>query len=168
VKEGGQKTWDFFWSQYLNPNNANEKRTLLGALACTTEIWLLNRYMDMAITPGSGVSKQDGASVIYGVAATPIGRCVAWDWIRNNWSRLCSDTAISSRLSNIVWSVARDYNTPFELDNLVNFFDKHQEEMGSSIRFRLLIVEKISANIKWMETHYQTIIEWLQSRIELD
>ena len=38
-------------------------------ITLTSQIWLLNRYMDMAITLGSGVRKQDGASVIYGVAA---------------------------------------------------------------------------------------------------
>ena len=61
-----------------------------------------------------------------------------------------------------------EFNTPFELDNLLDFFDKHQEELGSAIRARRTMVERIRENMRWMETHYQTVIDWLQSRIELD
>ena len=99
-----------------------------------------------------------------------IGRYVAWDWIRNNWSLLSAyyDTAISSGLSGIIASVAGDYNTPFEVDNLVEFIGQHQDELGSANRMAMQVVERARDNVRWMETHYQIVIDWLQSRIELD
>ncbi len=43
ISMGGQKEWDFAWQRYLNSNVASEKSTILSALSCTREVWLLNR-----------------------------------------------------------------------------------------------------------------------------
>ena len=43
IAEGGEREWDFGWERYENSNVATEKSLLLGSLACSKEIWLLNR-----------------------------------------------------------------------------------------------------------------------------
>ena len=40
----------------------------------------------MSLTAGSGVRKQDGSSVISGVASNTVGRYLAFDFIRDKWS----------------------------------------------------------------------------------
>ena len=87
VKEGGADTWDFMWSEFLGSGNANEKINIMNALACSEEVWLLQRYLDMSLDENSGIRKQDGYRVIIGVSRNTIGRYVAWDWIRQNWTR---------------------------------------------------------------------------------
>ena len=42
-------TWIFETQRYLASNNANEKNNILGALSCTGEVWLLQKYLDMSI-----------------------------------------------------------------------------------------------------------------------
>merc|ERR1712045_26356 len=64
----GETEWDFGWQQYENSNVATEKRDLLGALSCTKEVWLLNRFLNWSLTEGSGIRKADGRSVISRVA----------------------------------------------------------------------------------------------------
>ena len=49
LARGGVKEWDFLWQRYLASNNANEKNSILGALSCTGEVWLLQKYLDMSI-----------------------------------------------------------------------------------------------------------------------
>ena len=49
VARGGVAQWDFLWKRYLASNNANEKNNILGALSCTGEVWLLQKYLDMSI-----------------------------------------------------------------------------------------------------------------------
>ena len=39
------------------------------ALACTQEVWILQRYLDMTIDPDSIIRKQDGSTVIGSIAA---------------------------------------------------------------------------------------------------
>lgn len=44
VRGGDQIEWDFLWSRYLKSNVGSEKGTILNALGCSEEIWLLNRF----------------------------------------------------------------------------------------------------------------------------
>merc|ERR1711915_998439 len=102
----------------MNSNNANEKVNIMNALACSQDIWVLERYLEMALNESSGVRKQDGYRVIVGVSKNIIGRYVAWNWIRSSWAELSAyyDTAISSSVGRIITGVASDFNTRFELD----------------------------------------------------
>ena len=50
-------------------SNANERNNMYRALACTQEVWILQRYLDMTIDPDSIIRKQDGSTVIGSIAA---------------------------------------------------------------------------------------------------
>ena len=43
VKEGGEEAWNEVWGKYQESNVATEQSYYLGALACTREVWLLNK-----------------------------------------------------------------------------------------------------------------------------
>ena len=43
IENGDLDEWDFGWEQYQNSNVGSEKQSLLNSLACSKEIWLLNR-----------------------------------------------------------------------------------------------------------------------------
>jgi len=168
VKKGDVSHWDFLWQRYMNSNNANEKVNIMNALACSQDIWVLERYLEMALNESSGVRKQDGYRVIAGVSKNIIGRYVAWNWIRSSWAELSAyyDTAISSSVGRIITAVASDFNTRFELDELQTFIADHEEELGSARRTANQMVEGAKANIAWMDQHYQTIVDWLQTNLK--
>ena len=133
------------------------------ALSCSSEIWILERYLEMALNEESGVRKQDGYRVIVGVSRNIVGRYVAWNWIRQNWGALSAyyDTAISSSVGRIITAVAADFNTEFELSELQAFISDHEDELGSAARVANQMVEGAKSNIDWMSQHYQTIVSWL-------
>ena len=43
IKKGSEREWDFAWERYNKSNVASEKSLLLAGMACTEEVWLLNR-----------------------------------------------------------------------------------------------------------------------------
>jgi len=163
IANGNETTWDFMWTRYRNSNNGNEKLSIMNALACSREVWILERYLEMSLNEESGVRKQDGWRVIVGVSRNIIGRYIAWNWIRDNWERLSSyyDTAISSSVGRIISAVAKDFNTAFELAELETFIVDHDNSLGSAGRDARQMVESTKANINWMTEHYQTIVDWL-------
>jgi len=165
---GGDVThWDFLWQRYTNSNNANEKVNIMSALSCSSEIWILERYLEMALNEESGVRKQDGYRVIVGVSRNIVGRYVAWNWIRQNWGALSAyyDTAISSSVGRIITAVASDFNTNFELQELQTFISDHGDELGSAARVANQMVEGTKSNIDWMSKHYQTVVSWLADNL---
>jgi len=167
VGNGDVTHWDFLWERYTNSNNANEKVNIMAALACSNEIWILERYLEMALNEETGVRKQDGYRVISGVSKNIIGRYVAWNWIRQNWGALSAyyDTAISSSVGRIISAVAADFNTEFELHELQTFISDHEGELGSAARVANQMVEGTKSNIAWMSQHYQTIVSWLSDNL---
>ena len=45
-----------------------QRVVLLDSLSCSREVWQLVRFLDMAITEGSGIRKQDGERVVTAVS----------------------------------------------------------------------------------------------------
>jgi len=89
VREGGAKEWEFVWNRYADGTaTAAERAALLRAMGCTRQIWLLNRFLSLAFTEGSAVRKQDVPAVVSVVAANPVGRDVAFDFVRGSWDRI--------------------------------------------------------------------------------
>ncbi len=163
LEKGDEKQWGFLWRRYKNSNNAGEQKTILRALACTNEVWILQQYLDMTIQAGSGIRKQDGTTVIVSIAANPVGRYMTWNWLRNSWDDITAyfDTAIMSSIGSIVSACTRDFNTPFELTELEAFYEAHKHELGTANRATVNAIEKVRANVKWMQNHYETIVNWL-------
>ena len=88
IKNGGVDEWDFAWERYNKSNVASEKSNLLVGMACTNEVWLINRYLNKSLTEGSGVRKADGRTVISRIAHNLIGRDLAFDFVRDKWDRV--------------------------------------------------------------------------------
>ena len=107
IANGGEKEFNFAWERFKKSQVASEKKIILSALACTKEVWLLNRcyfidvyfksilflilhlrYLKMSISEGSGVRKGDGFSVIGDIASNTIGRCLTFDFINDQWERV--------------------------------------------------------------------------------
>ncbi len=53
----------------------------------TTFVGMLHRYLRYMLN-SSEIRKQDIAQVVVGVANNPIGRSLAWDFIRANWIQI--------------------------------------------------------------------------------
>nr|CAD7454445.1 unnamed protein product [Timema tahoe] len=88
IKHGGLREWEFAWRQYSSTNVGSEQETLLAALGCSRNLWILNRYLKMMMDESSGIRKQDGALVFTSVANTEKGNQIAFYFLRNNWKEL--------------------------------------------------------------------------------
>jgi len=165
ISDGGEEEWDFAWKRYTASTVASEKSTLLSSLGCTKEVWLLNRYLNMSLTEGSGVRKQDGSSVIGSVARNTVGRYLAFDFIRDKWSVVKDYYGKSAfSFSGIMKNAMKDRNTDFHLEELKSFEAAHKSELGSSERAVAQAIEKAEANVAWMEENYQPIWSWLKEQ----
>lgn len=167
IADGDEKEWAFLFRRFGKSNNANEKTNIMRALACTGEVWILQKYLDMSLDPTSGIRKQDGTTVISAIASNDVGRYMTWNWLRNKWDEISVyfDTAISSSVGRIVSSVTKDFNTPFELKELEDFYAEHKDELGTARRTTLNSIEKVKANVQWMDTYYKEIVTWLKNEL---
>ena len=57
--------------------------------------------------------------------------------------------------------LAEDFNTEAELRQLETFRREHEAELGSAAAAVEQRLESTRANILWVETHYTTLLDWL-------
>ncbi|CAH0778351.1 unnamed protein product [Bemisia tabaci] len=166
IKVGGESDWQFLWEKYLKSNVGSEKDLILAALGCSREPWILSRYLEWSMNETSGVRKQDASRVFGAVASTPIGQPLAFNFVRNQWSRIVEYLGSqSSMLSGIIKSSVTGMNTEYEARDLQNFVAKHHKEMGAAYRAAFQALEKTRANMKWMKQNYKQIVQWLKSAL---
>ncbi|NXA57608.1 AMPN Aminopeptidase, partial [Nothocercus julius] len=87
VATGDEATWDFVWQRFREATVVSEADKLRSALTCSTEPWILNRYLQYTIDP-TKIRKQDATSTINSIARNVVGQPLAWDFIRSNWKML--------------------------------------------------------------------------------
>eukprot|EP00088_Acartia_fossae_P031208 TRINITY_DN3213_c0_g1_i1.p1 TRINITY_DN3213_c0_g1~~TRINITY_DN3213_c0_g1_i1.p1 ORF type:complete len:964 (+),score=231.16 TRINITY_DN3213_c0_g1_i1:49-2940(+) len=162
MSQGGEKEWDFAWQRYENSNVATEKANILYSLGCTDQVWILNRYLNMSLTTGSGVRKQDGSKVIGSVARNTVGRYLAFNYIREKWEVIKSYFTGFSSTRRIIKAIAESFNTNFELNELKDFQKKHEGDLGTSERAVKQAIESGQANVLWMEKNYENVWNWLK------
>lgn len=88
IREGNEREWAFALKRYLSSNLPSEKDVILSSLGCTNKPWLLTKYLEMIMRNNSGIRKQDAARVFEAVASNPVGNGLAFNFLRNNWSKL--------------------------------------------------------------------------------
>jgi len=84
IRLGSDEDWEFLWTRYKNSNVAAEKRTILTALGCSREVWLLQKYLELIFDPKEEIRKQDSKWAFQAVAKTEIGFLLAKKYFMDN------------------------------------------------------------------------------------
>ncbi|XP_045417664.1 aminopeptidase N [Lemur catta] len=161
ISLGGEEEWNFAWEQFQNATLVNEADKLRAGLACSREVWILNRYLSYTLN-SSLIRKQDATSTIISIVNNVIGQPLVWEFIQANWKTLFEDYGGGSfSFSNLIRGVTRRFSTEFELKQLEQFKEDNQETgFGSGTRALEQALEKTKANIKWVNENKETVLAW--------
>lgn len=158
---GGEEEWNFAWEQFRKATVVNEADKLRSALACSNEVWILNRYLSYTLNPDY-IRKQDATSTIVSIANNVVGQTLVWDFVRSNWKKLFEDYGGGSfSFANLIQGVTRRFSSEFELQQLEQFKeDNSATGFGSGTRALEQALEKTKANIKWVKENKDVVLKW--------
>ncbi|XP_035925811.1 aminopeptidase N [Halichoerus grypus] len=161
VAQGGEEEWNFVWEQFRNATLVNEADKLRAALACSTQVWILNRYLSYTMNPNL-IRKQDVTSTLSSIASNVVGQNLVWDFVQSNWKKLFDDFGTGSfSFANLIQAVTRRFSTEFELRQLEQFKMNNMDiGFGSATRALEQALEKTKANIKWVKENKQVVLSW--------
>uniref|UniRef100_F6UV20 Aminopeptidase n=1 Tax=Monodelphis domestica TaxID=13616 RepID=F6UV20_MONDO len=161
ISRGGEEEWNFAWNQYRNATLVTEADKLRSALACSQELWILQRYLSYTLDPNL-IRKQDATSTITSISSNVIGQTLAWDFVRSNWKKLFQDYGGGSfSFSNLIQGVTQRFSTEFELKQLEQFKEENKDVgFGSGTRALEQALERTKANIKWVNENKALVLEW--------
>ncbi|KAG8235179.1 hypothetical protein J437_LFUL015485 [Ladona fulva] len=158
IKYGSTSEWEFAWQRYLDSNVGTERDVILDSLGCTREVPLLQKYLGMLLNSSSGIRKQDGHAAFATIANNPLGSFLAFDFLRNSWNDILSYYGLAfNRVAKMVASIPKYMNTPDQLAQLQQFWKDQQGNLGSTERSFKQSIEKVQANVQWMERSYEEV-----------
>ncbi|XP_072037073.1 aminopeptidase N-like [Amphiura filiformis] len=160
IAAGGQDEWMFAFDQYQTTTIAAEKSTLMRAMACANQPWILSTYLAYTLD-SSKIRAQDAVDVVTFVASNPVGSSLAWDFFRANWDHFREEFGNSIfEFRGLIDGVTASFNTEFSLQQLLDFMEAHPDQ-GTGETALKQAVERTQANIRWMESYLEEVHQWL-------
>ncbi|CAF1185611.1 unnamed protein product, partial [Didymodactylos carnosus] len=164
VKSGTDADFEFLLDKYKSTNDQVEKNRFGYALTCTKSERLLSELLNDTLK-GQYIRLQDSSTFIGRISVQPGGQKLAWKYISTHWTELVQKLGgLSFTLSNIVESVLQYVNTEEEL-RTVEAFISDTQDLSIAERAFLSSIEKMHANIRWMNVIGNQFREWLNLNV---
>ncbi|KAL1773596.1 aminopeptidase Q [Sigmodon hispidus] len=120
---GTEKEWDFLFNFYINATEEEERTHLIRAMSCSKEPWILNRFMEYAISESPLPSNE--TNIIQVVATTEVGQYIAKDFLINNWLAV-SERYGPEALDDLVRIIGRTVSTDLQVMEKQNLLSRQR------------------------------------------
>lgn len=163
IKAGTIIEWDFAFSIYQMHTSISDDLDLLSAMACTTDPWMLTRYLHYAIDK-SKISEGHAWRVFEHVARYPIGWILAWNFIRANWKLDQTPKTEYIEFESFIWGLIEGLTSNFQVKELELFLNNTAKGHDWSTLLGE-INAALQKKLKWMEKNNSKIYNWLSRNI---
>ena len=162
LQNGGVVEYEQVLKLFRETRTADQKLIALSALGSAKTEELLLRTLKFAQT--EEVPANDIIYVFGSVSANPVGKKLAWPFVKENWKTLHDRyyTGSMSLLSRVVSSTTESFSSQKWYDDFKQFFaDKNLPNISRAIQQTL---EKIDANSKWYARDAKAVDQWLENK----
>ncbi|MBI3319681.1 MAG: M1 family metallopeptidase [Candidatus Omnitrophica bacterium] len=161
AEHGETLDYEALMTVYHGSDLQEEQVRVLRALTRFRRRELIRQALDLGLS--AQVRKQDAYLLLAGFGSNPVGRPLAWPFIKAHWP------AITSRYSNgglgllvrIIEGATSQLTTPAALRDVRKFFATHP--VPGTERAMKRSLETIQATIRWAGRDHTNITRWLQA-----
>jgi len=161
IANGDEDEWDFAFKQFQETTSGSESKTLMQAMACTKQEWLLRRYLEMAFEEKE-IRRQDFSTVFISISGNSFGRMLAWEFMINFWDVLYGRLAGSISFDRVVKAPASGFSTEYHY-NMVRVFKESRNDLGALENTFNQVLDEIAVNIEWRERNQADVTQWLKN-----
>ena len=153
---GDRTTYEQLWDLEERTSMQEEKIRLLLAMSRFQNVSLLNDTLESALS--GRVRSQDTITVVAGVAANPMGRQPAWEFVKNNWAEFDRRYGGGGFGLMRLVSTCNSFTTDEQRADVENFFTENPAPAAErTIRQAL---ERMGLNIRWLELNRPALNSW--------
>ncbi|XP_077977837.1 aminopeptidase N-like [Glandiceps talaboti] len=181
IRHGGQDEWRFAYKELERTNDYSLKSDIVTGLACTQNVWLLQKFMDDAYqlyqNQSSKPSKESGIPNTLTTEDEPldfykvtekvrdqsaVGHMVVEDFVMSHFDDLLASD--EGKAFSSIWGLADRMNTVMQLNQLEDFARKYNDMPGDQVKEFYKAQRKVKANIRWMDRNYEKLEQWLEDK----
>jgi len=156
AQSGGQDVYDSIWQLEGETDLAEEKIRLLMSLSRFQQLDLLTAALEDSLS--SKVRSQDTVTLVASIAANPMGRDLAWDFVKSNWIEFDRRYGGGGFGLMRLVSICSHFSSQEKADDVDSFFAEHPAPAAErTIRQAL---ERVKLNIKWLEINRPLLTDW--------
>lgn len=160
VRLGSRAEFQFLLRQYQESSDPQEKARMQSGLACTRDIELIRYLLEIHINSQLNIiRRQDALSGIRAVCRNFVAETECWAFVRFRWQQLFKEFGGSLSFVDLIKDVTARFNTEQQLDEFERFF----EQLTDAVGFQA-IIERIRANMQWIEKAKPNLAEWFMNR----
>ncbi|XP_052844693.1 aminopeptidase Ey-like [Drosophila gunungcola] len=157
IKHGSDGDWEFLYERYLKSNVASEKLTIMDALACSREVWLLQRSLEMVFDPRADVRKHDSAWAFQSVAYNEVGFLLAKKYFMDNVDTIYKFYyPLSKTMSRLLPPLYEQVSNRREYNEFKDFVASSQESLKGMDQAIQQTLEIMLTNVQWKERNYHS------------
>ena len=148
AENGGETEWEELLGVYERTDLHEEKVRVLHSAGNFRHAEVLNRLMQFSLS--EKVRPQDTPIVLTSSASQPLGRAIAWEFLKQNWDLFVEryhggGIGLLSRLL----AIATGFTAKEQLEDVEAFFQKHR--VPGTERTVKKTLEILRSNITWLE-----------------
>lgn len=85
VNSGPQADFEYILAEANKLTDESAKNDLLSGLSCSTNEWLLSKYLEDQLASSTNI-----LSALTNVVSRPFGSSTAWTFLKTNWNQIYS------------------------------------------------------------------------------
>ena len=160
IRHGKSQDWDWLWQRYLKSNVASARVTILSALGCSRDLWVLRRYLERSIDKTSGVRLQDSQYVFSAVASSEVGFPIAKQFLYQRTEQINKHYGSSTtRVGRYVSAVATRITTQEEYEELLEYTKKNENFLTHADQAVKQGLENARINVQWQKDHADEVLK---------
>ncbi|XP_036073226.1 aminopeptidase Ey [Oryzias melastigma] len=160
VAAGGTEEWDFIWSMYQkNVMSEQTSYSLMYALSCTRQPWLISRYLEYCLDPEQ-VPVNDIHHVITFLAHNPVSQPFLLYFLRTNWQDIVNKSFFSKE--SVIYIITSLMSTRLQLNQFLQFKEELKKQLSLGEE-EFEVFNTVEANMKWIERYSKEVHDWLIS-----
>ena len=160
AKYGGRKEYSQFLELYKKTALHEEKNRLGRALGLFSDKTLVAKTLGFIIS--NKVRMQDKPGMLASVWSSPLGREMAWTFLKRNWKFFLKTYGQGGHLFPRIISPAESFNSKKYVIDIKKFFKTHP--VSSAKRTVQQVLEQIISNEDWIGREYDQIEKWLREK----
>ncbi|XP_016951611.1 thyrotropin-releasing hormone-degrading ectoenzyme [Drosophila biarmipes] len=158
IQFGTEADWTLLRRLYKRSNVAEERRIILGALACSRENWALEKLLGLAF--GSRYMPKDDVLLIFtAVAQNPLGYVLAKKYLMDNIKAIRKFYENSTDdIAQLIMVLVDEIHTAAELEHLQTFMKTELKDLPGIEASSRRILEVGNDHIAWHTKQYLQVV----------
>jgi len=157
AENGGQSEWNKLVQMYKQEDNQQEKDRLGRALGKFKSKDIMAKTLDFATS--KHVRFQNTLGIISSVWSNPVGRYLAWEFVKKNW-KLLKERYAGGHYFTRVFGPAGDFTKISDAKDIESFVSKNP--VPEAQRTIAQALEQIYSNVEWLKRDSEGIKKFLR------